>query len=368
MNTKSSYVQALISIVWALVCAAPLLGSACTVTTSDGSGASPSGSLTITWSIASTTDPAWCTTENAASIVIQLTDASGAAYGSTTVAPCSAFAVTIPSLPPGTYDASAHMVDGSNRVISSTVGPAQVSVISGLTSSQGLAFPASSFTGSTPSSGTLLVSWDVATSTDPAQCIAHGAANIVIQLTDASGAPYGTPTVMSCGSFMASIVNLPAGTYAMSAYMVSASNDPVTTTVGPVPVTIIGASTTSQAIDFPLDSFISGPGANTGSLVVTWDVASSVDPAQCALHRAASLSIQVYGALGAPFGTPITPSCSAFMTTIPNLMPGTYGVSGQMVDTNNQPVSTVVGPVQVSIVAGASSSQAFDFPANSFTN
>jgi hypothetical protein len=347
--------------------------SACTVTTqpngSDagaGGSSATTGSAVVNWTIASGKDATQCTTYGAASIVIQLTDSTGNPYGTATTTACSAFSVTIPNLPPGTYGLTAQMVDANHAPVS-TVAPSQsVTIGAGATAAVAFDFPATSFTAPTGTTGALSATWTVASTTDAAQCTTYGAASIVLKLTDSAGNPYGTATTAACSAFSVTIPNLPPGTYGVTAQMVDASSAPVSTMVPSQSVAIVAGTTATQAFDFPAASF-TAPTGTTGTLNVTWTVASTTDAAQCTAHTAANIVIQLTSG-GTPFGTATTAACSAFSTTIANLPPGTYGVSAQMVDVSNAPVSTMVPAQSVTVSASATAAQAFDFPSASFTN
>jgi hypothetical protein len=332
-----------------------LLG-ACTVTSSSG------GTLTVTWTVASTTDAAQCATYGAETISIQMTDASG--NQSVTSAPCADFNTSISGLSSGTYSVQAQMVDASGASVSTIDGPLSVLINDGETTTQAFDFPVDSFGATSTGDGLLTVTWTIADSGTPADCTGAGAASIELQLYDATNAPIGAPTDVGCSEFTATISGIPTGEALLTAKLVDASGADVTTTIS-VGVNVSTAGTL-QALNFPDDSILSSA-SGTGSIAVTWEIASDTTVASCDEHSAASIELQVYDADGVTaIGDPILAPCVAFMTTISNLPPGDYTISAQMVN-DVSPVSTVIPPQPVTVTANVSTPQDFDFPTNSFT-
>ncbi len=106
--------------------------------------AASDGTLAVTWTVASTTTPGECTTYNAATISITFTDSTGAAYGTAYTAPCSQFSTTV-SLPAGTYNVSAQMVDSSGTPVSTAIPPQPITITADTSTPQAFDFPASAF-------------------------------------------------------------------------------------------------------------------------------------------------------------------------------------------------------------------------------
>jgi hypothetical protein len=345
-----------------------LLANACNVTTSNGSESS-TGSVQVNWTVASSADATECTTYGAASVVFTLKTSSGAVFGTPTTVSCSAFSVVIPALPADTYTMTAQMVDATGAPVGTATSPAPIVVTAGETATQSLDFPASSFTTSPTATGTLVLDWTIASGTDPTLCTTYAASSISVQLTDASNNPYGTAHVVACSAFTTTIASLPPGTYGVTAEMLGATGSPVTGQVGPSSITITAGGTVTQPVDFPASSFTTTtPTGTTGTLVLNWTIDSGTAATSCTTYGAVSMFVQVQDSTGKPYGDPVTVACSAFTTTIPNLPPGTYGVTEVMVDAGTSPVSGEVGPVTVTITAGTTTTQPADFPGSSFTS
>ena len=74
---------------------------------------------------------------------VDVLDDNGNSFGEFQ-APCTSFATTIP-LPPGTYSASAELVDDANNPRTTTIHVAPFDIVSGTALTVPVDFPASSF-------------------------------------------------------------------------------------------------------------------------------------------------------------------------------------------------------------------------------
>ncbi len=218
---------------------------------------SSTASLTVTWTIASSSDASSCSQYGATSIAILVNNASGNEYGRVTPE-CSAMTTTFSNVPNGTYTVSAQMLDASGNPITGTIGPDTVTISSGTNAAQNINFPATAFTNSGTGSGTgsLAVNWTIESSLAVSECSKYNAANTSINLTDSNGSPYGTTTLVACAAQTATVANLSSGTYGVAAKMVDGSGQAVSTTAT-ASVVITAGTTTRQSFDFPASSFTS---------------------------------------------------------------------------------------------------------------
>src|ERR1700690_171966 len=169
------------------------------------------GTLSVTWTIASSSDSSLCGKYGATSVALLIYDSSGNQFSRVTPA-CTAMSTDIPNVPTGTYTMKAQMLDAQSNTISSVIGPLAVSVTSGATATQNIDFPATAFS-NTPETGTLTVNWTIENSTSASECSKFSASNISIQLMDARGSAIGAPHVNACTVFNWVMTNLAPGTY-----------------------------------------------------------------------------------------------------------------------------------------------------------
>ena len=104
----------------------------------------PDGHLTLRWTIAGTSDPAACDDNNANVIDISVTDPADGSEIAGFQQDCRAFETTIP-LAPGSYAASARMVDASGQPVSTDVPVAPFTLVGNDELVQDVDFPDSSF-------------------------------------------------------------------------------------------------------------------------------------------------------------------------------------------------------------------------------
>jgi hypothetical protein len=130
------------------VCALAATSAGCTV----GLGASTdlppvsvdqaTGSLTVRWLVAGTTDPSVCDAYAASAVELVVYDESGNEV-TTADEPCGSFSLTL-ALPEGTYTAEATLVDASSGARSVTKPLSAIEVVAGTDIAIDLDFPASS--------------------------------------------------------------------------------------------------------------------------------------------------------------------------------------------------------------------------------
>ncbi len=210
--------------------------------------------------------------------------------------------------------------------------------------------------------GSLTVSWTIASNSDPSLCAQYGASNVAVLVVNASGNPY-SHTTPECSALSTNFQNVPVGVYNVTTQMLGDSGDPVSNSAGPIAVSVTKNNTVGQNFDFAKTAFNNYP--STGTLTVNWTIASSPAAAQCATYEALNLSIALIDSTGNP-STAVTVQCSAQTETIPNIEPGTYSVTAQMLNADGQPVSSAARATNVVISAGNTTSQTLDFPAGLF--
>jgi len=211
------------------------------------------GSLVVEWTIASAVASASvCSANGAASIVISVTDASSQPVGTPQTVPCSAATATIANLPPGNYGFTADLVDVNGTAVTTTTAPASVAITAGSPTTSAVDFPSAAFLTNT---GSLEIDWTIAMAMNAADCAAHNAANVSIQIYDSSNAPVGSAYLGPCSQFSDTITGLPPGNYTVTGQMVDSNGSPVGTMIPAVPETITADATTIQQFDFPANSF-----------------------------------------------------------------------------------------------------------------
>jgi|GEM_PF-1927087 len=213
------------------------------------------GMLQLDWTIASSPAASLCASYGAVNISFSLFDANGNAYGSANVSSCSAQTAIVYAITPGTYNVTAKMLDANGQTITTTATATSVIITAGTKTEQAFDFPLSSFTGSNVSTGTLEVDWTIASQLDATLCSLHNAANIALQIYDASNSPYGAVHTAACSAFMTVIPSLPPGNYYVDGQLVNASGQAVSTKIPPQPVIITAGTTTPKQFDFPTSSF-----------------------------------------------------------------------------------------------------------------
>ena len=341
---------------------------ACTVTTAmDTTTTSGTGNLLVDWTIASSANAAQCSAYGAQTMSIQVLNSSGQQAGLTT-ASCSALRATVNGLPVGTYTIQAQLLDANGLALASLPAPVSATISDLTTTTETVDFPAVAFTTPVAGTGTLQVNWTIAEASDATLCATHAAQTLSIQVFNASNVQYGATTNAACSALSASIIDLPQGTYTIQAQMLDANGASVSSLVGPLTETISNGIVTTQALDFPDDSFgaVTTDPTGTGSISVSWTIAEATNTASCGAHDAASISLQLYQADGVtPIGAALLDPCTAFTAILSNLTPGSYALSAQLVN-STMTVSTLIPAQPIIVTANAVATQAFDFPANAF--
>ena len=110
----------------------------------------------------------------------------------------------------------------------------------------------------------------------------------------------------------------------------------------------------------------------SGSLVVTWTIQGSRDPAACNSHTASEFNIRVYDRNGTQVGPNYRQVCTAFSTSIPvNFAPGNYTLQAELLNSTGNPRTTTVGAppaplVSFYIYSNQTTQQDVTFPDASF--
>lgn len=104
----------------------------------------PDGHLTLRWTIAGTTDPVACDDNHAAAIDISVIDPADGSEIAGFQQDCRAFETSI-ALAPGSYAASARMVDGAGHTLTTDVPVAPFTLVGNDELVQDVDFPDSSF-------------------------------------------------------------------------------------------------------------------------------------------------------------------------------------------------------------------------------
>jgi hypothetical protein len=211
--------------------------------------------------------------------------------------------------------------------------------------------------------GTLAITWTIASESVASLCGNYNASNVAVLINETSGNSYAS-SAPACSSLSTSYSNVPDGTYSVTAQMMGVSGNTVSKFVGPIVVTVTSGNTTIQNIDFPAASF--NIDSTSGTLTVAWTIASSSAAAQCSTYGAVNLSVTVLDSNGNQYGDTTSVACTAATTNIPNVDPGSYTVIAQMLNANDQPVSSVVNATNVVVSAHTTTRQLFDFPASAF--
>ncbi len=118
-------------VAWVGLSVATLLLPACS---SNGD----TGTLSVTWTVNSTSDATLC--DNSVGwVVVQVTDALGNRYASSN-APCSSFSISFTNIPAGDYSVSEYMFNANDNTTLSKVSAQAVSVTSGETMTDSINF------------------------------------------------------------------------------------------------------------------------------------------------------------------------------------------------------------------------------------
>jgi hypothetical protein len=113
-------------------------------------------------------------------------------------------------------------------------------------------FPTTSFQTNT---GSLQINWTIASATNASDCAAHNAANVSVQIFNATNAPVGAAHLEPCSQFTGTITGLAPGSYTFTGQMVDSNGSPVGTMIPAVAETTTANTTTTQQLDFPVSSF-----------------------------------------------------------------------------------------------------------------
>jgi hypothetical protein len=121
--------------------AAPLLG--CAGTASVAVVPAPdTGTLTVDWTVSSSTDPSECSTFGAVNLELLVYDDSGTLVAQQD-APCDAFSDSV-ALDEGTYSATATLVSGTDAAVTTSVPLSDLDIVAGTDLAVAVDFPATS--------------------------------------------------------------------------------------------------------------------------------------------------------------------------------------------------------------------------------
>jgi hypothetical protein len=135
-------IAALVFSLLACVLAAGPLGCVVGVTPSPPAATPTTGTLTVTWLMAGTTDPSLCAGYGVSSLELAVYDTAGNPV-TTVDAPCESFSLTV-ELPDGRYTADATLVDSASRSRSVTKPLSSIDIVAGTDLTIDLDFPSSS--------------------------------------------------------------------------------------------------------------------------------------------------------------------------------------------------------------------------------
>jgi hypothetical protein len=211
------------------------------------------GSLTMLWTIVSSGIDSACTDRDAETLVLRLIDENGNQSGDEVTAPCTDFAIQVEDIVAGTYALELRLENGAGDSLTAWKELQDVVIEAEATTVEDVNFASAMFVPS--ETGSLEVDWAIAGKATATACTARGAETLVIKLYDERGNRYGDPTQAACADFSVAIRRLPVGDYTLTAVLVDAGGDELTTTVDAEGMTIAEGETTSQSLAFPEDSF-----------------------------------------------------------------------------------------------------------------
>lgn len=223
-----------------------------------GTTVTGAGTLTVSWTVASSATAAACASANASTIQISVYNSANVLVQAPISEPCTAFALSIPNLPADTYSLTAQLFSANGAAATTSAPAAGIVITAGATQVQAVDFPTSSFeTGTQPTGGTgsIAVTWTLEEGMATASCGDHNAASISIQLYQADGVtPYSSPVELSCVAFQGTLTSIAPGSYTIGAQLVNTTRS-VTTAIPPVAITVTDGGTATQSFDFPSSSF-----------------------------------------------------------------------------------------------------------------
>jgi hypothetical protein len=206
--------------------------------------------------------------------------------------------------------------------------------------------------------GALEVSWNVASTTDPAMCAMYGAATLVVQLTDSAGNSNGSWSA-ACSAFALNVPSLPPASFSLTGMMLDANGAPVSTNAGPVSFTVVAGMTSTATLSFPATSF-KGQG---GTLMLSWTIDGQQDPASCTSHNVDAIHFRLKDASGNVIGSELMQACSSFSTSAP-YPAGAYTMTGELYSGSTARTASATAPI--TITSGATTQATIDFPETSF--
>jgi hypothetical protein len=103
----------------------------------------------------------------------------------------------------------------------------------------------------------------------------------------------------------------------------------------------------------------------SGAVIIDWTIRGAKDTNDCQDSGATTLHVALADSSGA-LPTEYVQSCTAFATTISNLVPDTYTGTVELLDASGNARTTSVNLAPFDVIGGRTVTVGVDFPANSF--
>ncbi len=222
-----------------------------------GCSLSGQGDLKVDWSIEEQTTDTVCSDYDVDTVKVTVLDRYERTYMSSE-ADCSEFSTTLDSLAEGTYQVSLQVFDANANELSSQLGPKDVRIWDGKTSTVRFAIDRGDISNDlSPESGTgqLQVEWSIGGEAESAYCSGYGVDRVEIHLFDAAGDESGEGLVVACGDFETTVESLHSGSYSVTAQLLDQAGEPLTDVKGPTIVKVEADATRVVLFDFSLTDF-----------------------------------------------------------------------------------------------------------------
>jgi hypothetical protein len=119
---------------------------------------------------------------------------------------------------------------------------------------QALGCSSATYASPPPPTGSAVMQWSVAETTNPDACQAHGATTFHVTLYDGVGA-FAGEWVQDCSAFATTVEGIDPDDYTGHAELTDSAGNSKTTSVSIRQFTVVGNLSTTVTIDFPADSF-----------------------------------------------------------------------------------------------------------------
>ena len=107
------------------------------------------------------------------------------------------------------------------------------------------------------------------------------------------------------------------------------------------------------------------PPPSSGAAIMDWTIDGTKDPAQCAASGATTFRVSLFNSGGGLEGQWVQ-DCTAFATTIQDLVVDTYTGKANLLDTSGSPRTTTIDLAPFTVVADTTVTTSMDFPTSSF--